>query len=136
MNIYLEILLLVLSYILGSIPFGLLLGKIKGIDLREVGSKNIGTTNAWRNLGPGLGILTLILDVFKAVIILGLVRYNVIPNEGIIIDPIFYGLAAAIGHTHSILSLIHISEPTRLLSTSYAVFCLKKKNNRNANTPF
>ena len=94
MNIYLEILLLVLSYILGSIPFGLLLGKIKGIDLREVGSKNIGTTNAWRNLGPGLGILTLILDVFKAVIILGLVRYNVIPNEGIIIDPIFYGLAS------------------------------------------
>jgi len=102
MNIYLEILLLVLSYILGSIPFGLLLGKIKGIDLREVGSKNIGTTNAWRNLGPGLGILTLILDVLKAVIILGLVRYNIIPNEGIIIDPIFYGLAAAIGHTNSI----------------------------------
>ena len=52
--------------------------------------------------GPGLGILTLILDVFKAVIVLGLIRYNMIPNESIDYRSIFYGLAAAIGHTHSI----------------------------------
>ena len=54
------------SYLLGSIPFGLLLGKLLGgKDVRNVGSGNIGATNVARAAGPGAGILTLLLDTVK-----------------------------------------------------------------------
>ena len=46
-----------ISYLLGSIPNGLILGKaIWGVDLRQHGSKNIGATNAWRTIGKAGGI--------------------------------------------------------------------------------
>jgi glycerol-3-phosphate acyltransferase PlsY len=54
------------AYLLGAIPFGLLLGRIAGgLDVRRVGSGNIGATNVARSLGPWAGILTLALDVGK-----------------------------------------------------------------------
>ena len=54
---------LVAAYLLGSIPFGLIAGKLtKGIDIRDHGSRNLGATNAFRTLGPVPGILTLIAD--------------------------------------------------------------------------
>ena len=54
----LAITLLLISYLIGSIPFGLLLGKlIKHVDIREHGSKNIGSTNAIRVLGKKVGFL-------------------------------------------------------------------------------
>jgi len=57
---------LLLSYLLGSIPTAYLLGKaIKGIDIRKVGSGNVGATNALRVLGKGAGITVLFLDIFK-----------------------------------------------------------------------
>lgn len=57
----------VLAYLVGAIPSGLLIGKAThGVDLRTVGSKNIGFTNAWRVLGAGPGIAVLIADVGKA----------------------------------------------------------------------
>jgi acyl phosphate:glycerol-3-phosphate acyltransferase len=40
-----------LSYFLGAIPFGVIVGKMRGVDVRAVGSGNIGTTNVWRTLG-------------------------------------------------------------------------------------
>ncbi|MGB6596676.1 MAG: glycerol-3-phosphate 1-O-acyltransferase PlsY [Candidatus Acidiferrum sp.] len=56
----------VAAYILGSIPFGLLLGKLfVGADVRETGSGNIGATNVARVAGPTAGILTLVLDAAK-----------------------------------------------------------------------
>ncbi|MEM9080054.1 MAG: glycerol-3-phosphate 1-O-acyltransferase PlsY [Verrucomicrobiota bacterium] len=59
-------LILPLAFLIGSIPFGLILGKqLKGIDIREHGSGNIGTTNVFRVLGKGPGILCLILDILK-----------------------------------------------------------------------
>jgi acyl phosphate:glycerol-3-phosphate acyltransferase len=59
-------LLLVLAYLLGSIPFGLLLAKLfGGSDLRKSGSGNIGATNVARVVGPAAGILTLLLDAAK-----------------------------------------------------------------------
>jgi glycerol-3-phosphate acyltransferase PlsY len=58
-------LLVPLSFLIGSIPFGLLLGKAKGIDIREHGSGNIGSTNVFRTLGKKSGIFCLILDVLK-----------------------------------------------------------------------
>lgn len=53
------------SYLLGAVPFGLLIGRLKGIDIREHGSGNIGATNVLRVLGKPLGITTFILDALK-----------------------------------------------------------------------
>ena len=64
------IVLMAFAYILGSIPNALWIGKVfKGIDVREHGSKNTGSTNAARVLGAKLGILTLILDISKGIIV-------------------------------------------------------------------
>jgi glycerol-3-phosphate acyltransferase PlsY len=54
------------SYLAGSIPFGLLLGRlVAGVDVRRSGSGNIGATNVARTAGRGLGVLTLLLDAAK-----------------------------------------------------------------------
>ena len=57
--------LTLLSYLIGSIPFGLLIAKTRGVDIREQGSGNIGATNVLRCLGKPLGITCFILDVLK-----------------------------------------------------------------------
>ena len=62
-------LIILVSYLFGSIPFGLLLTKIfLKKDIREIGSGNIGATNALRTGNKLIGYTTLILDVIKAVI--------------------------------------------------------------------
>jgi len=53
------------AYLCGSIPFGLLLGKLKGVDIREHGSRNIGATNVGRVLGKRLGLFCFALDALK-----------------------------------------------------------------------
>jgi glycerol-3-phosphate acyltransferase PlsY len=53
------------AYLLGSIPFGFLVAKAKGIDIRAVGSGNIGATNAMRVLGKPAGIFVLLMDALK-----------------------------------------------------------------------
>ncbi|HZW06140.1 MAG TPA: glycerol-3-phosphate 1-O-acyltransferase PlsY [Phycisphaerales bacterium] len=53
------------AYLLGSIPFGLLIGLAKGVDVRQHGSKNIGTANVGRTLGRKWGVLTFFLDALK-----------------------------------------------------------------------
>ncbi len=53
------------SYLLGSVPFGLLIGLAKGVDIRQSGSGNVGATNAGRVLGKSWGLLCFVLDVFK-----------------------------------------------------------------------
>ena len=58
-------LLIPLGFLLGSVPFGLLLGKLKGVDIRDHGSGNIGSTNVFRTLGKKSGITCLILDLLK-----------------------------------------------------------------------
>ena len=63
------ILVISVSYLLGSIPFGLILTKVfLKKDIREIGSGNIGATNVLRAGNKLIGYLTLILDVLKAVI--------------------------------------------------------------------
>ena len=57
-----------LAFLLGSIPFGLLIAKAKGIDIREHGSGNIGATNVLRVVGKKYGITCFLLDVFKGFI--------------------------------------------------------------------
>jgi glycerol-3-phosphate acyltransferase PlsY len=53
------------AYLLGSIPFGLLLGLARGVDVRQHGSRNIGATNVGRVVGRGWGYLCLVLDILK-----------------------------------------------------------------------
>ncbi len=58
----------VIAYLLGSIPFGLIIGKLKsGIDVRKQGSGRTGATNVMRSVGTKFGVLTIVLDVAKAV---------------------------------------------------------------------
>ena len=57
----------VIAYLIGSIPFGLIIGKLKsGIDIREHGSGKTGATNVMRTAGTKFGVLTIVLDVVKA----------------------------------------------------------------------
>jgi len=63
-----EYFLILSSYLVGSIPFGLVLGRVAGIDVRTAGSGNIGATNVARLAGKKLGALTLACDVLKAIL--------------------------------------------------------------------
>ena len=58
----------VLAYLLGSVPIGLLLSRLKGQDPRKVGSGNIGATNVMRASGKALGMLTLVGDILKGLL--------------------------------------------------------------------
>ena len=53
------------AYLIGAVPFGLLVARIKGIDIRQVGSGNIGATNVFRSVSKPLGVLTFVLDALK-----------------------------------------------------------------------
>lgn len=53
------------SYCIAGIPFGLIFGKQKGVDVRQSGSGNIGTTNVTRQIGVGAGVLTMVCDILK-----------------------------------------------------------------------
>ncbi|HRZ83572.1 MAG TPA: glycerol-3-phosphate 1-O-acyltransferase PlsY [Candidatus Hydrogenedentes bacterium] len=89
----------ILSYVLGSVPTGLWLGlKLRGVDIRQHGSKNIGATNTFRVLGKGLGIATLAGDILKGwvpvVLFAQLDAWEYLP--------VLCGLAAILGHTFSL----------------------------------
>ena len=87
----------VLAYLLGSIPFGLLVGRSRGIDIREHGSKNIGATNVWRVLGKGCGLFTFFCDAAKGwlAVIAGLWIAARWPGHGL--ESGYVGIAAAMG---------------------------------------
>ena len=53
------------AYLIGGIPFGFLIGKMRGVDVRTVGSKNIGATNVFRTVGKKWGLLAFFCDVMK-----------------------------------------------------------------------
>lgn len=102
MVLAIQIGLLIISYLLGSIPSGLLLGKMKGIDIREHGSKNIGATNTGRVLGMKYAVIAYVIDMLKGAIIVFLFRFGIIDLKYCLVHPLLYGLAACIGHTSSI----------------------------------
>ena len=87
-----------IGYILGSIPFGLVLTYCAGLgDIRKIGSGNIGTTNVLRTGHKGLALLTLILDVFKAALAAILCQWWFNRDIGF-----FAGFMAVIGHNYPI----------------------------------
>ena len=93
-----EIVLLVASYLIGAIPFGLLVGKVAGVDVREHGSKNIGATNVNRLLGKKLGIITLLLDVLKGFVPIALATLMLGDAPHAIIYACGCGVLAVVGH--------------------------------------
>lgn len=90
------------AYLLGSIPTGFLVAKARGVDIRTVGSGNIGATNAFRALGKAFGIFVLLMDALKgwvAVIVGAAVVDAVLPGG----PPLEYlritaGITAILGH--------------------------------------
>ena len=56
------------AYLVGGIPFGYLVGRMRGVDVRTVGSKNIGATNVFRTVGKKWGFLAFFLDVMKGLL--------------------------------------------------------------------
>jgi glycerol-3-phosphate acyltransferase PlsY len=90
----LQIGVIVVSYLLGSIPFGYLIGKMKGIDVRKYGSGNIGTSNVARTVGKKAAILTLLGDGLKGLISVLLARILLGGNAWIAAA----GVAAVVGH--------------------------------------
>lgn len=99
-NAALATIFLLLSYVIGSIPFGIIIGKgIKKIDIREHGSKNIGSTNAIRVLGKKVGFLVFFCDVFKGMLVIIILKALAALNVwNTPIDLFFYGAAAILGH--------------------------------------
>jgi glycerol-3-phosphate acyltransferase PlsY len=92
--------ILLVAYLLGSIPFGYLLVKWgKGIDVRTKGSGNIGMTNVWRVAGAKWGIATLVLDIAKGALAVALARY-LDPGDNLL--AVVCGLAALVGNVFSI----------------------------------
>ena len=95
-----EYLLVIGSYFIGSIPFGLVLGKVAGIDVRESGSGNIGATNVARLVGKKLGGLTLICDALKAILPMLIARRALSPGANLELWVALCGGAAFLGHLY------------------------------------
>lgn len=94
---YLQLSVVILSYLLGSIPFGLLLTKLAGYgDIRSIGSGNIGATNVLRTGDKKLAVLTLLLDGSKGAVAV-LIVHSIFPD----VAPLA-GFAAFIGHVYPI----------------------------------
>jgi len=97
---------IITSYFLGSIPTAYIFGRlVKGIDIRNFGSGNVGATNALRVLGRGPGVAVLILDILKgflAVVILGnlfIVKAMLLPEETL---RLILGLSSICGHNWTV----------------------------------
>ncbi|KAB2638810.1 MAG: glycerol-3-phosphate 1-O-acyltransferase PlsY [Verrucomicrobia bacterium] len=113
-----------LAFLLGSIPFGLLIAKARGIDIRKQGSGNIGATNVLRVMGKKYGVACLVLDALKGFIptllAINLIRFSAEPTSMVItglqahamvlpsdqqwlaqLVQVLTGLCAILGHNYS-----------------------------------
>jgi glycerol-3-phosphate acyltransferase PlsY len=92
-----------ISYLLGSIPAGYIAGRIAGIDVRKHGSGNIGATNVLRVLGKRYGYSVFLFDAFKGFVAVRLAYFAAIKQAPPAAHPEYYAIAAAvfviIGHT-------------------------------------
>ena len=95
----------VAGYLLGSIPFAYLAGKLtRGIDLRQHGSGNLGATNVYRTLGGKIAAVVLVLDALKgAVPVLMVQRFGV--GDHLVLWAVAAGVAAIAGHAKPIFLL-------------------------------
>ncbi len=103
-----EALLIILAYLIGSIPVALIISKkFFGIDIREYGSGNMGATNAFRVLGPKYGTIIMVLDILKGMLAVGLFYLlpyylsNELERTNFMIG---LGLSAVMGHIFPIFA--------------------------------
>jgi glycerol-3-phosphate acyltransferase PlsY len=82
------------AYLAGSIPFGFLIGKMRGVDVRTVGSKNIGATNVFRTVGKKWGLLAFLCDFLKGFVPVLLAK----KFGGEAHLPLAVGLMTVVGH--------------------------------------
>lgn len=106
MSILCYIVVAIVAYLLGSIPTGFLVGKARGIDIRAVGSGNIGAANTFRAIGRGAGIFVLVIDALKgfaAVEVCAVfLRCFGLADSGQAIDyRVVAGIFAVIGHNYT-----------------------------------
>jgi len=126
---------IVIAYLLGSIPFGLIIGKLKsGVDIREQGSGKTGATNLMRVVGTKLGVLALVLDVVKAAVAVMLATVIIGSSSGSLsiggvslnwqhIAQVAAGLAAVAGHTWPIFAKFRGGRGvTAYFGTLFAIF--------------
>ena len=97
-----------IGYASGSLPWGLWLGRVlRGVDVRTLGSGNLGATNVYRSLGPGIGIATLVLDMAKGALPVWLVPGSPL-GAGFPAGPewcrVAVGLAAIAGHMWTVFA--------------------------------
>ena len=95
---------IVIAYLAGSIPSAFIAGKLRGVDLRQHGSGNLGATNVVRVLGPGIGGVVFLADVLK-----GFLPVYFLPIYTETLQPglwaLVYGAAAILGHVKPIFLL-------------------------------
>ena len=96
-----EAIIFILAYLLGSIPSGLIVGKVGyGIDIREHGSGNLGGTNTFRTLGVKAGLIVTISDILKGTLAASLpFLFNIQDLHALLV-----GIFAIIGHTYPIFA--------------------------------
>jgi glycerol-3-phosphate acyltransferase PlsY len=99
MNIALIILAIICAYLIGSFPSGYIAGRLRrGIDIREVGSRNVGAMNVFYKVGFVAGVLVLAIDIGKGAAAVALAHWLGIP----MIATLFAGAAVVIGHSFPI----------------------------------
>ncbi|MFK4565707.1 glycerol-3-phosphate 1-O-acyltransferase PlsY [Enterococcus sp. UD-01] len=92
--------LLIIAYLLGSIPSGVWIGKtFFKKDLRQFGSGNTGTTNTFRVLGKKAGVVVLLMDILK-----GTLATSLPIIFGVPVNPLVFGVAAVLGHTFPVFA--------------------------------
>jgi glycerol-3-phosphate acyltransferase PlsY len=94
------LLLLMICYLIGALPFGQWVGRRAGIDLSRQGSGNTGAANAARILGMKAGLTVLALDAAKGVVAVWLAYFALLPFVSVI--KVIFGLTAIIGHNYSV----------------------------------
>ncbi|HEU5097474.1 MAG TPA: glycerol-3-phosphate acyltransferase, partial [Roseiflexaceae bacterium] len=87
------------AYLIGSIPFSYLVARARGVDLRKVGSGNIGGANVWRACGFGPFVVAVALDILKGYLPT-LIGLRLFASNPIVV--LLIGIAAILGHTFPI----------------------------------
>lgn len=93
---------LLIGYLLGGVQSAILVGRLKGIDIREQGSGNAGTTNTIRVMGKKFGAVVLVIDILKAVLAIWIAKLIFGQNheEAKILIELYSGIGAILGHSY------------------------------------
>ncbi len=95
------LMVVIVSYLLGSLPTAYLIGRLKRVNIFEVGSGNMGSTNVARSMGCGYGIIVALGDILKGVAAIVIARYYILPDNWILAT-VLSAIVVIIGHNWSL----------------------------------